>query len=283
MRKLIEYALPLAVLDREASREKSIRHGHPSTLHLWWSRKPLAAARCVLFAQLVDDPGDRPDLYPTAEEQHAARSRLLDLCARLAPWEVTAGSPALDEAREVLREQYGSALPTAYDPFSGGGSIPLEAQRLGLPVVGADLNPVAALLTLALVEVPGRHVPTDALAADIRRYGRQVLERAAETAAEWYPTVRVDRRRAGPGRVPVGPHLHLRRVWGDRADAEQPVAGPQVRARGVARGQRARRRVRVRGHARGRAAWKAEGPGAGLRLPGLRDRDERTGRAGRGA
>ena len=146
MRKLIEHALPLAVLDREASREKSIRHGHPSTLHLWWSRKPLAAARCVLFAQLVDDPGDRPDLYPTAEEQHAARARLLDLCARLAPWEVTAGSPALDEAREVLREQYGSALPTAYDPFSGGGSIPLEAQRLGLPVVGADLNPVAALL-----------------------------------------------------------------------------------------------------------------------------------------
>ena len=199
MRKLIEYALPLAVLDREASREKSIRHGHPSTLHLWWSRKPLAAARCVLFAQLVDDPGDRPDLYPTAEEQDEARARLLDLCARLAPWEVTAGSPALDEAREVLREQYGTALPTAYDPFSGGGTIPLEAQRLGVPALGADLNPVAALLTLALVEAPGRHVPTDALAADIRRYGRQVLEQAAETAGDWYPPVRVD----GTERAPV--------------------------------------------------------------------------------
>ena len=192
MRKLIEYALPLAVLDREASREKSIRHGHPSTLHLWWSRKPLAAARCVLFAQLVDDPADRPDLYPTPQAQQAARERLLDLCARLAPWEVTAGSPALDEARAVLREQFGGDLPTAYDPFAGGGSIPLEAQRLGLPALGADLNPVAALLTLALVEAPGRHIPTRALAADIRRYGRQVLELAARTAAKWYPPVRVD-------------------------------------------------------------------------------------------
>ena len=99
MRKLIEYALPLAVLDREASREKSIRHGHPSTLHLWWSRKPLAAARCVLFAQLVDDPADRPDLYPSAEEQHAARARLLDLCARLAPGRSPRARPRLDEAR----------------------------------------------------------------------------------------------------------------------------------------------------------------------------------------
>jgi putative DNA methylase len=199
VRKLIEYALPLAVLDREASREKSIRHGHPSTLHLWWSRKPLAAARCVLFAQLVDDPGDRPDLYPTGPEQEAARARLLDLCGRLAPWAVTAGSPALDEARAVLLEQFGGDLPTAYDPFSGGGTIPLEAQRLGLPALGADLNPVAALLTLALVEAPGRHVPTDALAADIRRYGRQVLEIAGRTAARWYPPVRVD----GAERAPL--------------------------------------------------------------------------------
>lgn len=145
-RKLIEVALPLEAINREAAREKSIRHGHPSTLHLWWARRPLAACRAVLFAQLVDDPSSHPDRFPTEEDQDRERQRLFELIERLVKWENSNDNRVLDEARAKIRASLDSDLPPVLDPFAGGGAIPLEAQRLGLEALAGDLNPVAVLI-----------------------------------------------------------------------------------------------------------------------------------------
>src|SRR6266511_5817513 len=151
-RKLIEVALPLEAINRESAREKSIRHGHPSTLHLWWARRPLAACRAMLFAQLVDDPSARPDLYPTEADQMVKRKELFGLIERLVVWE-NANDPALlEEARREILASTGGRPPAILDPFAGGGSIPLEAQRLGLEAHASDLNPVAVLINKALIE-----------------------------------------------------------------------------------------------------------------------------------
>ena len=155
-KKLIEVALPLDAINREASREKSIRHGHPSTLHLWWARRPLAACRAVLFASLVDDPASRPEEFPTEEEQQRERERLFGLIEELVKWENVNDKRVLGEARaEILKSTDGNP-PPVLDPFCGGGSIPLEAQRLGLKAYGSDLNPVAVLITKAMIEIPPR-------------------------------------------------------------------------------------------------------------------------------
>ena len=153
-RKLIEVALPLEAINRESAREKSIRHGHPSTLHLWWARRPLAAARAVLFAQLVDDPSSHPIEFPTEEAQRAERERLHELIERLVVWENTRDEALLAEAHaEILKSTDGNP-PPILDPFAGGGTIPLEAQRLGLEAHASDLNPVAVLINKALIEIP---------------------------------------------------------------------------------------------------------------------------------
>ena len=165
-RKLIEVDLPLDAINAESAREKSIRHGHPSTLHLWWARRPLAACRAVIFASMVDDPIDCPE-FETPEEQAAERERLHELIRRMVKWESTdernpqnvellaqarweiarsvARSngetvPEKDDRAAILSYLNNKVLPI-YDPFCGGGSIPLEAQRLGLRAVGSDLNP----------------------------------------------------------------------------------------------------------------------------------------------
>ena len=155
-RKLIEVALPLEVINVASAREKSIRHGHPSTLHLWWARRPLATCRAVLFASLVDDPSSSPDHFPTLKAQEAERRRLFDIIERLVQWENTTNEAVLEEARVEIRRSTGNNPPRVLDPFCGGGSIPLEAQRLGLEAYGSDLNPVAVLITKALVEIPPR-------------------------------------------------------------------------------------------------------------------------------
>jgi len=140
-KKLIEVALPLDAINRESAREKSIRHGHPSTLHLWWARRPLAACRAVLFAQLVDDPSAHPDKFPTEEEE-------------MVKWENINNERVLNAAREEILKSTDGDPPPVLDPFCGGGSIPLEAQRLGLKAYASDLNPVAVLITKALIEIP---------------------------------------------------------------------------------------------------------------------------------
>ena len=171
-KKLIEVALPLAAINTAAAREKSIRHGHPSTLHLWWARRPLAAARAVLFAQMVDDPGSWPELFPTAEAQEEERKRLFGIIEELVKWENTTNEKVLQTARKAIRESWRrtcaehadhpraaelfdpSRLPAFHDPFAGGGALPLEAGRLGLEAHASDLNPVAVLINKAMIEIP---------------------------------------------------------------------------------------------------------------------------------
>jgi putative DNA methylase len=204
-RKLIEVALPLEAINRESAREKSIRQGHPSTLHLWWSRKPLATVRAVLFAQLVDDPSSHPELFPTEDSQRAERERLHGIIERLVVWENTRDQALLDEAHnEILRSTDGNP-PAILDPFAGGGTIPLEAQRLGLKACASDLNPVSVLINKALIEIPpafagrppvfpgvaagrmGGWEDTTGLAADVRAYGEWMRDEAERRIGEHYP------------------------------------------------------------------------------------------------
>ena len=227
-KKLIEVSLPLEAINKASAREKSIRHGHPSTLHLWWARRPLAACRAVLFAQLVDDPSAWPEEFPTEEDQARERARLHKIIAEMVPWEATNNEhilnkaryeiahslargrgeapPAPEDAKSVLAYLAEKAPPVC-DPFCGGGSIPLEAQRLGLRAYGSDLNPVAVLVSKATCEIPpkfaGRppvnperdpHVAwkgAQGLADDIRYYGRWMRDEAHARIGHLYPKVRI--------------------------------------------------------------------------------------------
>lgn len=203
-RKLIEVSLPLEAINREAAREKSIRHGHPSTLHLWWARRPLAAARAVLFAQLVDDPSAHPDRFPTEEAQRAERERLHRLIERLVVWENTRDRALFEEARQEILKSTGGNPPPILDPFAGGGTIPLEAQRLGLEAHASDLNPVAVLINKALIEIPPKFADrppvfpglaetrmqwegASGLAADVRAYGEWIRDEAEKRIGHLYP------------------------------------------------------------------------------------------------
>ena len=144
-KKLIEVALPLEKINAESAREKSIRFGHPSTLHLWWARRPLAADRAVIWASLVDDPSSNPQLYPTEEAQKQERDRLFKILESLVLWENSNNQDVIKAARtEILRSCHGR-FPVLLDPFAGGGAIPLEAQRLGLKAYANDLNPIAVI------------------------------------------------------------------------------------------------------------------------------------------
>ncbi|MEI6638331.1 MAG: DUF1156 domain-containing protein [Chlorobium sp.] len=171
-KKLIEVALPLEAINVASAREKSIRHGHPSTLHLWWARRPLAAARAVIFAQMVDDPSAHPDIFPTEKKQEKERQRLFRIIEELVKWENTTNETVLQQAREEIWQswRYTCAenadhprakelfdrykLPAFHDPFAGGGALPLEAQRLGMESYASDLNPVAVLINKAMIEIP---------------------------------------------------------------------------------------------------------------------------------
>jgi putative DNA methylase len=189
MKKLIEVSLPLEAINKEAAREKSIRHGHPSTLHLWWARRPLAACRAVLFSSLVDDPSE---YMPDEESARVERERLFRIIEDLVKWENSNNEEVLDKARleiarsvartlnvdppigkEAIREFLATKAPPVLDPFAGGGSIPLEAQRLGLRAYASDLNPVAVLINKALIEIPPKfanlppvHPPETSLSGD---------------------------------------------------------------------------------------------------------------------
>lgn len=230
-KKLIEVALPLEAINRESAREKSIRHGHPSTLHLWWARRPLAACRAVLFASLVDDPSAWPELFPTEEAQEEERKRLFTIVEELVKWENSNSERVLLEAQteiarslarargdkmpegaEAIRNYIEKYAPPVLDPFCGGGSIPLEAQRLGLKAYASDLNPVAVLITKALIEIPPKFAGkppvnpeageengwfekewrgAQGLAEDVRYYGRWMRDEAERRIGHLYPKVKV--------------------------------------------------------------------------------------------
>lgn len=173
-KKLIEVALPLDDINIAAAREKSIRHGHPSTLHLWWARRPLAAARAVIFAQMVNDPGYERELGRGMNKHDAQieRERLFEIIRKLVLWENTNNEAVLEEARAEIWKSWRETcelnknhpqaaelfnpelLPAFHDPFAGGGALPLEAQRLGLESYASDLNPVAVLINKAMIEIP---------------------------------------------------------------------------------------------------------------------------------
>ena len=205
-KKLIETSLPLEAINAASAREKSIRHGHPSTLHLYWARRPLATARAVLFAQLVDDPASRPEEFPTVEEQDAERARLHALMEELVVWENSNDEPLLRRAREEIRKSNDGELPAVLDPFAGGGSIPLEAQRLGLEAHASDLNPLAVLINKALIEIPPKfagqepvhpggneqsiYQRAEGLAEDVRYYGKWMRDEAFRRIGHLYPKVK---------------------------------------------------------------------------------------------
>ena len=218
-KKLIEVALPLNDINKAAAREKSIRHGHPSTLHIWWARRPLAAARAVLFAQLVNDPGTK-----------AKREKLFDLMRELVIWENSTNEDVLRRARAEIRKSWEETcritgedptrMPPLHDPFAGGGAIPLEAQRLGLEAHASDLNPVAVLISKAMIEIPPRFagrapvgpIPhgqgqlgtsarswpgASGLAEDVKRYGQWMRDEAECRIGHLYPTVKLPKELGG--------------------------------------------------------------------------------------
>ena len=217
-RKLIEVALPLDAINQQSAREKSIRKGHPSTLHLWWSRKPTATSRAVLFSQLVDDPSERYEEFLEAARAEgeadpesaaeraveAERRRLFTLITRMVDWDNIGDEHLMREVREEIRRSTGEEPPAVLDPFAGGGSIPLEAQRLGLEAHASDLNPVAVLINKALIEIPPRFAGrapvfpgaddgtrswpgAHGLAEDVRRYGEWMREEAWRRIGHLYP------------------------------------------------------------------------------------------------
>lgn len=280
-KKLIEVAIPIEAINAASAREKSIRHGHPSTLHLWWARRPLAACRAVLFAQLVDDPSgyadkllDDPKIRKQAEadldvrlqtwrdrkadaqgtlpetpkptlEDCAAdieRKRLFEIIEELVIWENSTNEEVLARARAEIRRSCGNEPPAIYDPFSGGASIPLEAQRLGLNSFGSDLNPVAVMIGKAMVEIPPRFkdkpaihpgVPgrihyrnAEGMAEDIRYYGEWIREKAWQRIGHLYPQVTLPRELGG-GRATVVAWVWARTVPSPDpafSDVQVPIA-----------------------------------------------------------
>ena len=210
-KKLIEVALPLEAINKESAREKSIRHGHPSTLHLWWARRPLAAARAVIWASLVDDPSSHPEEFPTEDEQTKERQRLFVILEKLVKWENTNNQDVLDEAKAEIMKSTNGNPPALLDPFAGGGAIPLEAQRLGLEAHASDLNPVAVMINKAMIEIPPRFagqppvnpdvrvskmkdstawLGASGLAEDVRYYGEWMKKKAFERIGHLYPKVK---------------------------------------------------------------------------------------------
>jgi putative DNA methylase len=212
-KKLIEVAIPLEAINAASSREKSIRHGHPSTLHLWWARRPLAACRAILFAQLVDDPSSHPEKFSSDEAVETERKRLFKIIENLVLWENSTNEEVLESARAEIRHSCGGALPSIYDPFSGGGAISLEAQRLGLVAHGSDLNPIAVMIGKAMIEIPPKfdnqppvhpegnkrnhYRYAEGLAEDVKYYGNWMCEKALERIGNLYPRIKLPKEYGG--------------------------------------------------------------------------------------
>ncbi len=240
-KKLIEVALPLEKINVESAREKSIRHGHPSTLHLWWARRPLAAARAVIWASLVDDPSSHPEKFPTEEEQNRERQRLFRILEDLVVWENSNDEQVLEAAKAEILKSTGGNPPELLDPFAGGGAIPLEAQRLGLKAHAHDLNPVAVMINKAMIEIPPRFagmapVNPDArtskmsqawsraqgLAEDVRYYGEWMKQEAFKRIGHLYPKVKVPREQGG------GEATVIAWIWARTVKCPNPACGCEM-------------------------------------------------------
>ncbi len=232
VKKLIEVALPLIAINAASAREKNnpFLGKHPRSIHTWWARRPFVSARAVIFAQMVDDPSSRPDLFPTEKAQEKERARLFKLIEELVQWENTTNETVLNAARDEIWASWRRScaenadhprakelfdrnkLPGFHDPFAGGGALPLEAQRLGLESYASDLNPVAVLINKAMIEIPPRFVGrapvnpasrmdasliarqwkgAQGLAEDVRYYGQWVRDEAEKRIGQQYPPIEV--------------------------------------------------------------------------------------------
>src|SRR2546422_7911762 len=227
-KKLIEVALPLEKINVASAREKSIRHGHPSTLHLWWARRPLASSRAVLLALLWPDPCDPlcpPEFKKKARSllpqvqggvgrtDEDLRKGLLKFIAAFANWDLAASRSYLEVSRALVNAAHGNEPPLVVDPFAGGGSIPLEALRLGCEAFASDLNPVACLILKVMLEDIPRHGRT--LAEELRRVGAEIKRQAGKGAAELCP-------KEPAGRAPVAP------PWARTVRCESPNCGAEI-------------------------------------------------------
>ena len=242
-KKLIEVALPLDAINRAAVEEKSVpRRGHPATLHLWWSRKPLAVCRAVVFASLVDDPSSHPEEFPTEVDQQRERERLFDVIEDLAKWENVNNEHILGQARKEILKSTDGNPPPVLDPFCGGGSIPLEAQRLGLDAHASDLNPVAVLITKAMIEIPPRFggVPpvnpdvrnglvknqtwkgVAGLAEDVQYYGKWMQNEAKKRIGHLYPKVQLPKEHGG------GEATAIAWIWARTVKCPNPACGANM-------------------------------------------------------
>jgi putative DNA methylase len=229
-RKLIEVALPLDAINKASVRENYIYRGNPSALHKWWAQRPLSAARAVIFAQMVDDPSSHPDIFRTEKAQEQERQRLFRIIEDLVQWENTANAQVIEQARAEIWQSWRAAcaenvdhprakelfdrfrLPEFHDPFAGGGTLPLEAQRLGLKSRASDLNPVAVLINKAMIEIPTKFAGrspinkqarsektlaarqwngADGLADDVRYYGKWMRDEAEKRIGNLYPKIEI--------------------------------------------------------------------------------------------
>lgn len=237
-KKLIEVALPLDKINEASAREKSIRHGHPSTLHLWWARRPLAAARAVIWSSLVDDPSSHQELFPTEEDQNKERERLFKILDDLVVWENSNNQRVLDAAKKEILKYNNGEFPTLLDPFAGGGAIPLEAQRLGLKAIAHDLNPVAVMINKAMIEIPPRFANmapinpeirragintgwegAHGLAEDVRYYGEWMKQEAFKRIGHLYPKVKVPQEQGG------GEATVIAWIWARTVKCPNPACG----------------------------------------------------------
>lgn len=247
-KKFIEYDLPLKEISKESAREKNIRHGHPSTLHIWWARRPLAASRATAFAALIDDPG------PKNPEK---RKEIYELIKQITPWEAVkdGNSEAIKKAQQMIKDQFGDNPPKVLDPFAGGGSIPLEALRLGCETYASDLNPVAVLIEKATLEWPqkfgievdlpkeelkskekeseqldltGDSKKVNLLAYLVEKWAKIILEEAKKEIGRFYPEeisdnlIGVKPLEHKKGWIPVG------YIWARTIPCQNPSCGTEI-------------------------------------------------------
>jgi putative DNA methylase len=242
-KKLIEVALPLEAINNAAAYEKMPGIGaHPRGLHLWWARRPLAAARAVIWSSLVDDPSEHPEQFPTEEEQAKERQRLFAILEKLVKWENSNNPEMLDAAKAEILRSTGNNPPSLLDPFAGGGAIPLEAQRLGLEAHAHDLNPVAVMINKAMIEIPPKFagqapVKPDArarldaadgwtgakgLAEDMRYYGEWMKQQAFKKIGHLYPKVEVPAAQGG------GEATAIAWIWARTVKCPNPACGCEM-------------------------------------------------------
>ena len=226
-KRLVEVDFPISVVSTHAAREKSIRHGHPSTLHLWWARRPLASSRAVLLSLLLPDPCDPhcPEAFKRRareilsavrqppESDGDLRKGLLWFIGAFANWDMAAHPTYLQVGRDLVRAAQGEEAPLVVDPFAGGGSIPLEALRLGCEAFASDLNPVACLILKAMLEDIPHHGP--GLADELRRVGAEIKAVAQKELADLYPA-------DADGATPIA------YLWARTVRCEAPSCGAEI-------------------------------------------------------